>query len=353
MPNFNERIKQILLIGLVILLIYLSLRELAIFMPGLLGAVTLYILSRAGYFQLVYNKKWKKGRAAFLFMFYYLLLLGVPIFMAITLVSPKINQLLNDPTALIGNIKLGVLQIQEKLGVDFVSEKSLSSTIDQVMAFIPSILNSTANLLTNLILMLFFLYYMLVNGTEIERTLFRIIPLQDENTSRLATETKKMVKANALGIPLISIIQGVTATVGYVLFGVHDFALWGFLTGVFAFFPVVGTMIVWVPLVIYMFAAGDTWHATALTIYSILVTGNVDYIARITIMRKMGDVHPVVTVLGVIVGLGLFGFIGLIFGPLLISYIILLFKIYVSEFGDFGNQQQVLNPEEKEKKGIP
>ena len=51
-------------------------------------------------------------------------------------------------------------------------------------------------------------------------------------------------------------------------------------------------------------------------------------------MRKMGNVHPVITVLGVIVGLGLFGFIGLIFGPLLISYIILLFKIYISEFGD-------------------
>ena len=62
------------------------------------------------------------------------------------------------------------------------------------------------------------------------------------------------------------------------------------------------------------------------------VTGNVDYISRITIMRKLGDVHPVVTVLGVIVGLGLFGFIGLIFGPLLVSYIIVLFKIYMSEF---------------------
>ena len=150
-----------------------------------------------------------------------------------------------------------------------------------------------------------------------------------------------MVRANALGIPLISIIQGITATVGYIFFGVHDFALWGFLTGVFAFFPVVGTMIVWVPLVAYMFAIGDTWNASALTIYSIIVTGNVDYIARITIMRKMGNVHPVVTVLGVIVGLGLFGFIGLIFGPLLISYIILLFKIYVSEFGDFGKKEDV------------
>ncbi len=351
MPNFNDRIKQVLMIGLMILMIFLSLRELGLFMPGLLGAVTLYILSRASYFQLVYNKKWKKGRAAFLFMFYYLLLLGVPIFIAVTLVSPKINQLLNDPTALIGNIKQGVLQIQARSGINFVSEKSLSNSLDQVIAFIPSILNSTANLLVNLILMLFFLYYMLVNGKEIEKTLFRIIPLLDENTSILATETKKMVKANALGIPMISIIQGITATVGYVIFGVHDFALWGFLTGVFAFFPVVGTMIVWVPLVVYMFASGDTWNATALTVYSVLVTGNVDYIARITIMRKMGNVHPVVTVLGVIVGLGLFGFIGLIFGPLLISYIILLFKIYVSEFGGFGQQQLVLNEEEKKLRG--
>ena len=202
MPTFNDRIKQILLIGLIILMIFLSLRELSLFMPGLLGAVTLYILSRASYFQLVYNKKWKKGRAAFLFMFYYMLLLGVPIFMAITLISPKINQLLNDPTALITNIKQGVLQIQARSGVNFVSEKSLSNSLDQVMAFIPSILNSTANLVTNLILMLFFLYYMLVNGAEIEKTLFRIIPLEDENTTRLATETKRMVKANALGIPM-------------------------------------------------------------------------------------------------------------------------------------------------------
>ncbi|MEO7394519.1 MAG: AI-2E family transporter, partial [Chitinophagaceae bacterium] len=151
-------------------------------------------------------------------------------------------------------------------------------------------------------------------------------------TSLLAAETKRIVKANALGIPLISIIQGVTATLGYFIFGVKSFALWGFLTGVCAFFPVVGTMIVWVPLVVYMYTLDQTWQATGLLLYSVLVTGNVDYISRITIMRKMGDVHPVVTVLGVIIGLGLFGFIGLIFGPLLVSYIIVLFKIYMSEF---------------------
>jgi predicted PurR-regulated permease PerM len=180
--------------------------------------------------------------------------------------------------------------------------------------------------------MLFILYFMLYNGKEIERMLNRLIPLKQENINMLASETKKLVRANALGVPLISIIQGLTATLGYFIFGVNEWGLWGFLTGVFAFFPVVGTMVVWVPLVIYTYAIGDTWHATGLLIYSVLITGNVDYLARITIMKRMGDVHPVMTILGVLVGLGLFGFIGLIFGPLLVNYIIVLFKIYMNEF---------------------
>jgi len=162
--------------------------------------------------------------------------------------------------------------------------------------------------------------------------LFRIIPLKDANTSMLASETKKLVKANAIGIPLISIIQGLTAILGYFFFGVDEFALWGFFTGIFAFFPVVGTMVVWVPMVIYMYVTGETWNATGLLLYSLLITGNIDYVARITIMKKMGNVHPVITVLGVLIGLGLFGFIGLIFGPLLVSYIVVLFRIYMNEF---------------------
>lgn len=332
MSLFNNRLKQILVLCLIILLIILSVKELIIFLPGILGALTFYILSRANYFQLVYNKKWKKGNAAFLYMLYYLVLLGIPIFLAVTLVSPKVNDLLSDPTAVVDNLKQAIAQVQQKAGVNFISEKSLSNSLEKAAAYIPSILNSTANLLTNLIIMLFFLYYMLYHGSDMEKKLVKMIPLKDENTSLLAAETKRLIRANALGIPLISIIQGLTATLGYFIFGLNEFALWGFITGVFAFFPIVGTMIVWVPLVLYMYASGDTLNATGLLAYSVIITGNVDYVARITIMRKMGDVHPVVTVLGVIIGLGLFGFIGLIFGPLLVSYIIVLTKIYQNEF---------------------
>jgi predicted PurR-regulated permease PerM len=334
MPPFNDRIRQILVLALIILLVYLAIKELSVFLPGLLGALTLYILSRANYFQLVYHRKWKKGRAAGLFILYFLLILGVPIFLSITLISPKVNAFLSDPQSMIDSARHSVDTIQERLGFKFLSQESLNNSLNKLTAFIPTILNSTATLITNLAIMLFVLYYMLYSGREIERYLTKIIPLKPENINMLAAETKKMVKANALGIPLISIIQGVTATLGYFIFGVNEWALWGFLTGVFAFFPVVGTMVVWVPLVLYSYATGETWQATALLIYSVVVTGNVDYLARITLLKRMGNVHPVITILGVIIGLGLFGFIGLIFGPLLVSYIIVLFQIYLNEFTD-------------------
>jgi predicted PurR-regulated permease PerM len=104
------------------------------------------------------------------------------------------------------------------------------------------------------------------------------------------------------------------------------------MTGIFAFFPFVGIMIVWVPLVIYLYSINENFTATGLAIYSTFITGNVDYLARFGLLKKIGNIHPMITVLGVIVGLKLFGFMGLIFGPLLISYFVVLIKIYVNEF---------------------
>jgi predicted PurR-regulated permease PerM len=332
--SFNERIKRILLLLLILFLIYLSLQELRLFMPGLLGAITLYILSRRRYFQLVYQQKWKKGLTAWLYLLSYLFLLVIPVMVAIILVGPAVRRILDNPAMVVENIQRGVQVVQDNAGIHLFSEKSFDTFLEKLTAYLPTLINSTANILVNLVIMLFMLYYLLWHGSEIEKTLFRIIPLKNENTSLLAAETRNMVRANALGIPLISIIQGMTAMLGYWIFNTDEPVIWGMLTGLFAFFPIVGTMVVWVPLVIYMYASGEQWNATGLLIYSLIVTGNIDYLARITIMKRMGNVHPVITVLGVIVGLGLFGFIGLIFGPLLINYIIILSRIYISEFTD-------------------
>ena len=119
--------------------------------------------------------------------------------------------------------------------------------------------------------------------------------------------------------------------------------MWGFVTGVLAFFPLVGPMIVWVPLVIYMYSTGQSYTATWLALYSLIVTGNVDYITRLGLLKKLGNVHPMITVCGVIVGLQLFGFMGLIFGPLLFSYVIILVKIYINEFTKNHEEKEIEN----------
>jgi predicted PurR-regulated permease PerM len=340
-PGFNNRLRQVIILILLALMIYLVVRELRAFFPGLLGAITLYILSRGSYFQLIYHRKWSRTWTALLYLFGYLLLFLLLVYITFSLIENRIEPFLKNPAQLLSQAQEALRDMQARSGLTVFSDESLMNLQQRLSNFIPSLLNDTGQLLANLAIMLFMLYYMLVHGKEMEQYMDRIIPLRQGNIDVLAAETKRLVRASALGIPIISLIQGITATIGYVIFHLDNYVIWGFLTGVFAFFPVVGTMIVWVPLVLFLYAAGDTWNATGLLFYSLIVTGNIDYLSRITLLKRMGNVHPVVTVLGVIVGLGLFGFIGLIFGPLLVNYIILLFRIYMQEFTEIpGNAPQ-------------
>jgi predicted PurR-regulated permease PerM len=96
--------------------------------------------------------------------------------------------------------------------------------------------------------------------------------------------------------------------------------------------PVVGTTVVWVPIVIYLFATGKTGMGIGLLIYGAVLVGSVDNIFRFIWQKKFADVHPTITIFGVLIGVSLFGFVGLIFGPLLISMFILLLRIYRDEF---------------------
>jgi predicted PurR-regulated permease PerM len=340
MATFSNRLRQVILLVVLIALGYLLMQELYIFLPGFLGAVTLYILSRGWYRYLTQIRKWNKNLTATLFMLGFLVVFGLPVYWIIQLMSPKINEVFSHSQELIQGVQSVSAQVREWTGQDLLTEQNITELQRKIANFFPAFLNSTAMILSNLAMMLFVYFFMLTNGQRMEDGLTYFLPLRDENIEILGRETISMVRANAIGIPLISLVQGIFALIGYWIFGVNEFVLWGFITGVFAFFPIVGTTIIWLPIVVYLFSKGENGAGIGLTIWSLLVTGNVDYLARVTLMKKLGDVHPIVTVLGVIVGLSLFGFWGFIFGPLLISYFILLFRIYTSEFGplhDAGN----------------
>jgi predicted PurR-regulated permease PerM len=330
--TFNKKLIQVIVLVLTICLGILLFKQLYVFLPGILGGLTLFILSRGLFFKLVYDRKWKKGPTALLFVFAFIIIFAIPIYFSAALITPKINQVVANQNNIVATMQTVAAKLSEKFDTEILSPENIKTAVQKITGIVPNILSGTATSFANLLMMFFLLYFMLMGGNRLEKQLHKTIPLKPGNTQKLVSETKMMIRANALGIPIICIVQGVFAAIGYAIFKVPDWALWGFLTGIFAFFPFVGTMIIWVPLCILLYTQGAVGGAIGLGLYSLLVTGNVDYVARITFMKKMGDVHPLITVFGVIVGLNLFGFVGLIFGPLLVSYFLILVKIYINEF---------------------
>lgn len=339
-PNFNDRLRQILLIGIILFLSIVFVNQLYIFLPGILGGITLYILTRNFYHRVI--KKCKPGYTAILFILGSMILLAIPVYVTVIMISPKISSLLERHQEVLTGLQVISKKIYEYTGITLFTAENTKNLTAKISTFIPVVLNSTANILVNLLMLFFLYYYLLLNGTAIEKLLHKLIPLKPANIDKLGIETVHMVRANALGIPIICIVQGLFAAIGYLIFGIKDWGMWGFVTGIFAFFPLLGTMVIWVPLVIYLYSIGQNYTATGLGFYSLIITGNVDYVTRLNLLKKMSNVHPVVTVLGLIVGLRLFGFMGLIFGPLLISYLIILIKIYINEFYN-NNDNIVLN----------
>lgn len=302
------------------------------FLPGVLGAVTLYILSRKTYFKLVEERQWSPAWTALLYILGFTIIICLPVYIAAVLVTPKLVALFNNPVQLMIAIKSFTHKIQDATGIELYDGNSLKNATQKLATNIPMLLTGTANFLTNLLLMFFILYYMLIHGAKMEKYLHDIVPLKEKNREILGTETDIMIRANAIGIPLLAIIQGLVGTLGFWIFGVSDFAIWGFLAGVASLIPIVGTGLIWVPLTVYLLAVNHIWQGIGLGIYSLIILTNIDYVARITVLRRIGDVHPLITILGVIVGLSMFGFLGLVFGPLLISYFIVLIRIYRNEF---------------------
>lgn len=332
-PVINQnQIRQIFFIIILVLLGLLLFLELYTFLPALLGAITLYILMRRRMFYLCYVKKWKKGLAAFVLMTLSMFIILLPIAVLVNMLSGKVAYAIEHSNELIEALKKVAGNIEQRFNIDLVSDESINKLGDSITRGLPKILNATFNTLTTIFFMYFILFFMLVNGKKMEDSIYEHIPLNDDNVDRLGKEVNMMVISNAIGIPLIAFLQGIVALIGYLLIGVNEPWFWFVVTCITAMLPVVGAALAYVPLAIIFFANGDTTQGIIMLVFGFGVIGLVDNIFRFTLARKIGDVHPLVTVFGVIVGLKVFGFIGLIFGPLLISLFILLVRIYSNEF---------------------
>jgi predicted PurR-regulated permease PerM len=328
----QNRIRQVFFLLIIVALGLLLFLELYTFLPALLGAVTLYIVMRKWMFYLTTKRKWKKAWAASLLMFLSLIVILLPIGVLINMLSQKVTYAVQHSNELVEALKKIVADIEQRFNIELASNENINKLGGFISSSIPKLLSATFNTLGTIFFMYFILYFMLVNGRAMESDIYEHVPLKDENVVKLGKEVKSMVISNAVGIPVIAILQGIVALIGYFAIGVKEPMFWFVVTCICAMLPVVGAALAYIPLAIIFFANGDTTRGIIMLIFGFGIIGTADNIFRFTLAKKIGNVHPLVTVFGVIIGISLFGFIGLIFGPLLISLFLLLLKIYSSEF---------------------
>ncbi len=327
-----ESLKQYLLLAVIVLLIIVLGWQVLVFMPGVLGAITMYILMRERFFRLTVIKDWKKWVTASLFIAVAVVVFVLPIALCAQLMVPKFYAIIHDPArldVLLDQLSGKLQNIAPRLKID---DEQVKAWGQNAAASVPGLLSETASALTNLVLAFFLLYFMLVDGRKMERKIQRFLPLREENIDDVWDATRVMVISNAIGIPVLALGQAVVAGISYWIFGVEAPLIWAIVTGIFSVLPVLGSAIVWLPLSLYLMVSNHLAEGIGLLVYSVVITASIDNVLRFTILKKLGDVHPVITVFGIMVGVPLFGFMGLIFGPLLISYLLLLIKIYRVEF---------------------
>ena len=327
--SFNERAKLIGFFSILVIWFCLIVYELYFFSSSVLGAFTLYILLRKPYKYLL-ARGWKKSFAtAFLVALASLsiLIIGGGI---TGIVYAKISQF--NPQVILENIRQLNDTVIQEWGHDIFPEDIVEKGVLWLGKVIPGLLSTTGNVIANVILMILILYFMLAESEKFEQGIENFLPLSKGNIALLKKEANSSIISNAIGVPLIMAFQAALSALAYWFTGAGDPIIWGLLTGFAGLIPVVGTVVIWLPLAINLLIGGYMWQGIVLLVWGTFVISLVENVFRMIFLKKYADVHPLIPLFGVILGINLFGFWGIIFGPLVISGFLLLVKIFHNEF---------------------
>lgn len=326
--------------SLIVIILFMGIiifRQITPFLGGLLGALTIYILVRGQMRYLVEKRKLKRSLSALLITAETIFVFLIPLGLTVWMVVNKLQDINLDPQTYIAPIQQVAEFIKEKTGYDVLGKDTLTFIVSILPRIGQIIMESISSLAINLFVMIFVLYFMLIGGKKMEAYVNDILPFNETNTQEVIHEINMIVCSNAIGIPLLAIIQGGVATIGYLLFGAPNILLLGFLTCFATIIPMVGTALVWFPVAAYLAISGDWFNAIGIAAYGAIVVSQSDNLIRFILQKKMADTHPLITIFGVVIGLPLFGFMGVIFGPLLLALFFLFVDMFKKEYLDLRN----------------
>ncbi|SFM19431.1 AI-2E family transporter [Methanolobus profundi] len=304
------------------------------------GAFILYVVFKPLYTNLTDKRGLKKSIAAFSIIVLTIILILIPLYLLITVVIIQIQDILFDTDTIIGYLNTAntyIAQLHlESLPMEININEKITELVSAAANFFSTLLvnaiQSLGQRLIEFVIMYFLLYYLFVGtGSKSSIKLKNAVPFNKKNTETLQNEFTSIVNATLISSGIIALIQGGILTVTFLLLGVDGAFLWGFVAIILSFLPVVGATLIWIPAVIIQLIQQDYFTAVGILIGGVILS-SIDNFLRPMIQNKVGRIHPLESLIGVIIGLNLFGLLGIIIGPLLISYVVLMARMFNEEY---------------------
>jgi len=320
---------------------------------GFLGALFLAAIA-SGMSYGVYRRflRWFKGRealAAVVTILVVLLVIIVPLLAFLGIVAAEAVQVAQGVTPWVEQ------QLQQPNELERLLERipfmdRLAPYQDQVAAKIAEwagrignfLVNSlaattrgTALFFFNLFIMLYAMFFFLIDGPAILDKILYYMPLAPEDENRMVDRFVSVARATIKGTVVIGIVQGGLAGLALAVVGIKGAAFWGTIMVVLSIIPGIGTALVWVPAVIYLFAVGQTGAAIGLFIWCAAVVGTVDNVMRPWLVGKDTKMPDLLILLGTLGGLVLFGAKGIVIGPIVAALFVTVWDIYGVAFKEY------------------
>lgn len=293
-----------------------------------LGTMVMYTLFRNLNVFLIERWRWPRAVSAVFLMVLSMVIIVIPFLGIGKMLFDKATVLQENPEWIQKTIAEINHYLGDRLGQPDLLAKQLEASSSYLTDLVTSAVSGAANVFLEITVMYFLLYFLFVNYKGFERSLVNYLPFDDESTFVFAEELKNITYSNIIGQSIIAVIQGACLALGFVIFGAKDPLFWGVVGAILSFVPLLGAPIIFVPASIILMADGMVWPGVGLLIWGFVLVINIDNVLRLIIAKRVGDIHPIITVVGVIIGLPLFGLMGLVYGPLLLAYFLIAVRIY-------------------------
>ncbi len=301
------------------------------FAPGILGAAIFYVLT-VGAYRWLMARRVPKSLAATLMLLAVLLVILIPGGALVTVLIDEIPQAVRglDTGPLLQKVqglRIGPVNVGEQLA-------RASGTIGSwVSSRILGAVGGAARGTLNLVIALLGLYYLLIAAEDVWPKVKRYLPFTDDDSEDLRNKFYEVTLATVIGVFVVAVVQGILVGAAFAMLGLPNPIVWGTVTAFASVLPLFGSALVWLPGSIVLFATGNVGQAIGLAVFGGVVVSNIDNVMRPLVSKRVGNLHPLTTLLGAFAGIEYIGLIGVLLGPLAITWFFELLIIYDKEYG--------------------